>query len=75
MAAVMERTAERREPAARVLLSTGDLVQVQNRFDGSWCSGFEVAEVLSGVGRRRYRIRRVSDGAVLPTLFVGDALR
>ena len=51
-------------------LAVGDLIEVKNHFDGSWSAGFEVAEVLSGAGRVRYRIRRLSDGAVLPRLFV-----
>ncbi|MCU0268791.1 MAG: hypothetical protein MUF83_09095 [Acidimicrobiales bacterium] len=75
MTAVMERVVGGAAPVSQGPLSAGDPVQVQNRFDGSWCSGFEVAEILSGVGRRRYRVRRLSDGAILPVLFVEDALR
>lgn len=51
-------------------LLPGDRVEVQNRFDGRWSRGFEVVDVLVGMGTRRYRIRRLSDGAVLPRLFV-----
>ena len=53
-------------------LLPGDLVEVQNRFDGRWSRGFEVVDVLTGMGSRRYRIRRISDGAVLPRLFVEE---
>lgn len=53
-------------------LRPGDRVEVQNRFDGRWSRGFEVVDVLHGVGTRHYRIRRLSDGAVLPRLFVED---
>ena len=48
--------------AAPRRLDIGHLVEVHTQFDGSWCMGFEIAEVLpSG-----YRVRRTHDGAVLP---------
>jgi hypothetical protein len=55
----------------------GTRVEVRSRFDERWTRGFEVAEVVSqddpaGV---RYRIRRRSDGSVLPALFVDDEVR
>jgi hypothetical protein len=53
-------------------LLPGDLVEVQNHFDGGWSRGFEVVDVLTGMGSRRYRIKRISDGVVLPRLFVED---
>jgi hypothetical protein len=43
-------------------MQIGDRVEVHTRFDGSWCDGFEVAELAPD----GYRIRRVSDGALLP---------
>ena len=46
-------------------------VEVRNRYDGSWGQGFEVAEVTP----RGYRIRRSSDGSVLPTEFAPDDVR
>ena len=45
-------------------------VEVRSRFDGSWCRGFEVAGVLDG--GESYRVRRVSDGVVLPVSFRAD---
>jgi hypothetical protein len=39
-------------------------VEVRSRFDGSWCRGFEIAGVLDD--GERYRVRRVSDGVLLP---------
>jgi hypothetical protein len=45
---------------------TGTKVEVRTRFDGSWSPGFEVAEVLEDGA---YRIRRATDGEVLPSLF------
>jgi hypothetical protein len=46
-------------------------VEVRNNFDGSWSKGFEVAEVTE----RGYRIRRASDGSVLPTEFEATEVR
>jgi hypothetical protein len=52
-------------------LRPGRKVEVRNRFDGSWSGGFEVVEEVD-VG---YRVRRRSDGAVLPGVFRGDEVR
>lgn len=43
-------------------MRSGDDVQVRVRFNDSWSSGFEIAEVVHG----GYRIRRKSDGCLLP---------
>jgi hypothetical protein len=51
-------------------LSDGLRVAVQTR-SGQWSSGFEIAEITS----RGYRLRRISDGAVLPFDFELDELR
>ena len=51
------------------LLEPGEPVEVLGSFDGSWSSGFEVAEVLGGPPNWTYRIRRTSDGAVRPRNF------
>jgi len=56
-------TAETLEPGARV--------EVRRRFDQSWARGFEVAEILP----EGYRIRRRSDGSVLPTDFAAEEVR
>jgi hypothetical protein len=47
----------------------GQGVQVRNRFDGHWVQGFEVAEVHERDQGLLFRLRRQSDGAVLPSLF------
>lgn len=52
------------------VLRVGMRVAVQTRL-GRWSSGFEVAEVSA----RGYRVRRISDGAVLPFDFNADELR
>jgi hypothetical protein len=46
-----------------------EAVEVHCRFGDRWVGGFEVAEVVSGEGGARYRLRRRSDGSILPTLF------
>lgn len=56
----------------RVDLPPGTRVEVRNRFDGSWSRGFEVASVDED---GRYRIRRRSDGDLLPTPFERDDVR
>lgn len=47
-------------------LRAGTPVDVRSRFVGDWSRGFEVAE---RVDDRGYRVRRLSDGTVLPDVF------
>ena len=47
------------------LIAVGTPVEVRSRFVGSWSRGFEVADHRDG----RYRIKRLSDGSVLPDEF------
>lgn len=56
-------------------VARGVAVDVRNRFDGQWTCGFEVADVIGdpkAAGRPCYRLRRVSDGALLPVWFSAD---
>ena len=46
-------------------LAVGTAVEVRNRFCASWSDDFEIAE-RAGNG---YRVKRRSDGYVLPTVF------
>ncbi|HEV7887055.1 MAG TPA: hypothetical protein VGO92_05815, partial [Acidimicrobiales bacterium] len=46
----------------------GTAVEIRSRFDGSWTAGFEVDEVIDDASPQ-YRVRRLSDGALLPRLF------
>ena len=57
----------RRRPPLR----PGTAVEVRSRFDGSWASGFEVADVEEA----GYIIRRNSDGSVLPVPLPLDDVR
>lgn len=59
------------ESALAEPLPHGTRVDVRSRFVGSWTHGFEVDEVVAG----GYRIRRVSDGSVLPDVFTEDEIR
>ncbi|HZQ26297.1 MAG TPA: hypothetical protein VFA94_01250 [Acidimicrobiales bacterium] len=52
-------------------LKPGTRVEVRSRFDGRWAHGFEVAEVVD----RGYRLRRLSDGSILPAEFGGEDVR
>ena len=47
----------------------GTRVQVRNRFNRRWSSGFVVAEPAEDPAHDPVRIRRVSDNAVLPIPF------
>jgi hypothetical protein len=46
-------------------------VEVRNRFTGGWSRGFELVETVDG----GYRVRRLSDGSILPTLFLPEDVR
>lgn len=49
------------------------LVEVRNRFDGTWSHGFAVVESLIGESDGpQFRLRRLSDGYLLPVLFTAD---
>ncbi len=57
-------------------MTPGTRVEVRSRFEQRWARGFEVVEILLGGDvAPRYRIRRRSDGSVLPALFVDDEVR
>ena len=63
------------EPTSQVPLQKGDRVEIQDRFTGSWSPGFEVTEVLPGMGTHHVRIRRLSDNQILPVLFTEHVVR
>lgn len=51
-------------------------VEVRSSFlQDHWASGFEVADLVRLEDRELYRLRRCSDGAVLPTLFDPEDVR
>jgi hypothetical protein len=53
----------------------GTRVEVRSRFDRAWARGFEVAEEVTEERSLRYRVRRRSDGSVLPVLFEDQDVR
>lgn len=56
-------------------VNPGTRIEVRSRFDQRWARGFELAEVVEDEGQARYRVRRRSDGSVLPALFIDDDVR
>jgi hypothetical protein len=52
----------------------GTRVRVRTRFDESWSSLLEVAAVAGRERERAYRVRRVSDGTMLPAAYAADDL-
>jgi len=63
--------ADHRSPSDNQSLSPGRHIEVRDRFTGTWSFGFDVAEVLGSA----YRVRRLSDGAVLPVAFQSGDVR
>ncbi|HYV60497.1 MAG TPA: hypothetical protein VFA62_10555 [Acidimicrobiia bacterium] len=58
-------------PGEDARLESGALVEVRNRFDGSWSPGFQVERALTDA----YVLRRCRDGALLPGAFAAAAVR
>ena len=58
-------------------MQPGTRIEVRSRFDRRWARGFEVESILDGAAEvpAQYRVRRRSDGAVLPAVFVDDEVR
>lgn len=52
-------------------LRPGTTVEVCSSFDRKWKRGFQVESVEGG----GYRLRRLSDGSVLPTIFAFNVVR
>jgi hypothetical protein len=58
---------------SREPIEAGTSIEVRARFDGRWCGGFEVADKIEADAVEvKYRVRRTSDGAILPVLFTDD---
>jgi hypothetical protein len=53
----------------------GTRVEVRAKFESRWSRGFEVAACEDTGGRTVYKVRRRSDGSILPVLFNEDDLR
>lgn len=48
---------------------------MRDRFGHRWARGFEVAEAVETDDGAGYRVRRLSDGSVLPVVFAADEVR
>jgi hypothetical protein len=73
-ASIPEQLATRREPMSADHpdpIEPGTAIEVRNRFDGRWAKGFEVSAVVD----EGYRVRRLSDGGELPTVFAFEVIR
>src|SRR5690348_2319877 len=57
------------------VIDRGQRVEVRSRFVGRWTAGFETSERTERDGDVVYRLRRLSDGVVLPALFPADDVR
>lgn len=53
------------------VVGVGDAVELRVRFTGGWSAGFVVAAKVDG----GYRVRRMSDGTLLPGVTGSDDLR
>jgi hypothetical protein len=51
------------------------VVEVRCRFGDRWVDGFEVCESIHAADGERYRLRRRSDGMILPELFAAADVR
>jgi hypothetical protein len=57
------------------VVRAGTRVEVRSRFESSWTRGFEIADCGDDQGRPVYKVRRRSDGSILPVAFSEDDLR
>jgi hypothetical protein len=57
----------------------GTRVEVRSRFESKWTRGFEVADLVdpgaADSGEAMYKVRRRSDGSILPVTFSEADLR
>ena len=63
------------------LVRPGTRVEVRSRFESKWTRGFEVADLVDGESgghgqnETMYKVRRRSDGSILPVPFAEADLR
>jgi len=58
-------------------MRSGTRVEVRTRFESSWTRGFEIVDRVGEVesGEALYKVRRRSDGSILPVEFAEHELR
>ncbi len=64
-----------RDPSYHATVRPGTRVEVRSRFEAAWTRGFEVVERVTEVPEPRYKVRRRSDGSILPVAFDEHDLR
>ena len=61
------------------MVRPGTRVEVRSRFESKWSRGFEVADLVdpgpAATGEAMYKVRRRSDGSILPVTFAEADLR
>ncbi len=61
------------------MVRPGTRVEVRSRFESKWSRGFEVADLVdpgtAASGEAMYKVRRRSDGSILPVTFAEADLR
>jgi hypothetical protein len=57
------------------VMRPGTRVEVRSKFESRWSRGFEVADCQDAAGEPLYKVRRRSDGSILPVTFTEDDLR
>ena len=50
-------------------------VRVRSRFDGRWSHGFVLVDKRNDHLQQQFKVKRVSDGAVLPGVFSSDEVK
>ncbi len=58
-----------------VPVKVGVRVEVRNRFEAGWSRGFEIAEIIEAQHGLEFKVKRRSDGSLLPSAFSVDDLR
>ena len=60
-------------------MERGQPIELRNEYTGQWSSGFEVADIVERRQHDRavteYRVKRSSDGSVIPALFPARRVR
>lgn len=63
------------QPSYDAGVRPGTRVEVRSRFEAAWTRGFEVVERVTANPAPQYKVRRRSDGSILPVLFDEADLR
>lgn len=56
-------------------MEVGQKVEVRSQFDQAWSDGFELHKIVETDNGPRFRVKRLSDGMILPRDFTRDEVR